>query len=92
MVNRDGIHYSGSCQNDMSSFVRGQVPGERIAQMFEQAGLFCFLDYRESEPSWVQLKLGVCAEHLPKLEKLERLVIEAGRVITPEIIAEAVKG
>jgi hypothetical protein len=75
------------CQNDMSFFVESREAGERIHALFTAAGLSGWLDYRPSEPSWVQYKLGVCPKHLHLLEQLETACQQNGNQITPEIIA-----
>lgn len=76
-------------KSDMSSFVADRESGLRVAAMFEDAGMFGWLDYRPSEPQWVQFKLGACARHLAVLERLANLVSKNGSILTPEIIAAA---
>lgn len=77
-------------QPDMASFVPDRTTGEKVVNMFQDVGLHAHLDYRPSEPKWIQVKLGACQQHLPNLQTLEKLAIGAGREISSEIIAQAI--
>jgi hypothetical protein len=87
----DGVHYRGhgyhSNQPDMAAFVDSKEAGERVVGMFQQQGSRAFLDFRPSEPNWVQVKIGACDDHLPNLEGLQTLVHETDGMITPTMIA-----
>lgn len=78
------------CQPDMASFVKDRAAGLRVHSMFAEAGLVGTLDYRPTEPQWVQYKLGACEEHVPFLKRLAGLVAANEGQITPELIREAV--
>ena len=87
----DGIHYRGayySCQPDMASFVESQKAGQRVVELFNTEGSKAFLDFRPSEPKWVQVKVGACEQHLPRLQRLRELTGTSG-TITREMIQEA---
>jgi hypothetical protein len=74
-------------QDDMAAFVAGREGGERVVAMFEAAGAHARLDFRESEPNWVQVKIGACPMHKPNLVLLGYMTATKGE-ITPKILAE----
>ena len=87
----DGVHYSGgyhSVQPDMSAYVDDKKSGESVVAMFKAEDSKAFLDFRPSEPDYVQVKVGACETHLPNLVELQRLA-SAHNTITPKIIREA---
>jgi len=57
--------------NNIAAFVESKQAGERIVEFF--GGFGAWLDYREYEPDWIQVKIGACDEHLPNLKKLAEL-------------------
>jgi hypothetical protein len=87
-----GIGGEGTLLPDMASFVDGHDGGKRVETMIRQAGYRCFLDFRPSEPEWVQVKLGACTAHFPCLERLADLIIANNCYINEEILKEAVEG
>ena len=73
--------------DNISGFVYSKESGERIVNgMFNNVG--AWLDYREREPNWIQVKIGACSEHLENLKKLNELTIESG-TITKEMVDQA---
>lgn len=86
----DNVHYSGACQPDMASFVKDLLEGLLVQALFVDMGLHCYLDYRPSEPNWVQLKLGACDAHAVLLTCLSGRVFDAGNRINREILASIV--
>jgi hypothetical protein len=62
-------------QHNIAGFVECREAGERVVKMF---GRGARLDYRESEPDRVQVKIGACDDHLPRLRALDHAVREAG--------------
>jgi len=68
--------------HNLSGFVKSKEDGERIVEMFN--GL-AFLDYRENEPDWIQVKVGVVDTFLTNLEYLEILVKEDGFITKEKI-------
>ena len=73
--------------DNISGFVYSKESGERIVDgMFNNVG--AWLDYREREPNWIQVKIGACPEHLENLKKLNELTIESG-TITKEMVDQA---
>lgn len=74
---------------DLSGFVRTKAAGERILAMvhevLETDKCESYLDYRPSEPTWIQFKFQSSEFDLEKLNKLSR---EANNVITKEIIKQ----
>lgn len=79
---RDGKgHY---VLNNISAYVRCKESGERVVGMFKQGA---WLDYRDFEPDYVQVKVGACDQHKPNLKRLDGLVRDG--IITSERIAEA---
>lgn len=77
-------HAQGLMGN-ISAFVDNREDGERIVEMFNNHGVY--LDYRESEPNWIQVKILACTEHLPDLQLLNRAILTG--MITPKIIEDA---
>jgi hypothetical protein len=73
-------------KDNIAAFVASKTAGKRVVAMFN--GL-ARLDFRPSEPKWIQVKVGVTKENLPALEALHNLVRQNDNKITPEIIAEA---
>lgn len=72
------------CYSNIAAFVQCKASGERVVAMF---GKGAWMDYRESEPDRIQVKVGACKEHFSALEKLHKIT-EDGR-ITAERIKEA---
>jgi hypothetical protein len=71
--------------SNISGFVVSKESGEKVVAMFQHGAR---LDYREHEPSWIQVKIGACKEHYANLQKLGELT--AGEnVITPKKVADA---
>jgi len=54
--------------NNMAAFVQTKDEGEKVAKIFQTGAR---LDYRPSEPNWIQVKIGACKKHLPNLERLD---------------------
>jgi hypothetical protein len=75
-------------QSDMSAFVSDKSAGERVVVMYEELGLYAKLDFRPSEPNWVQVKVGACNKHLPNLEKLTETCSKDNK-ISPFKIAQS---
>jgi hypothetical protein len=75
---------------DLAGFVKCKQAGERIVAMF--AGALgkepkTYLDYREKEPDWIQVKVH---KEEADVDKLYELTKETG-IITAEIISNIVK-
>lgn len=64
-------HKSDGAQADMAAFVADREAGERVVAMFKEAGATAHLDYRPSEPQWVQVKIGACKAHEANLKLLQ---------------------
>ena len=76
---------------DLSGFVKSKEAGERIVNMFKRAlnksDIRTWLDFRPSEPTWIQVKVqGEEAD----LEKLYELTQDTG-IITEDIVKSVVK-
>jgi hypothetical protein len=73
---------------NQSGFVTSKESGERIVALFEHGA---FLDYRQYEPDWIQVKVGACKKHVPNLQKLYSLVMDdRDMIISAKIIALAI--
>ena len=72
--------------HNIAAFVASKDAGERIVAMFERGA---WLDYREYEPNWIQVKIGACDKHKQNLELLERLTIEEKGFITADMVVRA---
>lgn len=72
---------------NISGFVRSKAAGERVVKMFDGRAR---LDWRESEPNWIQVKVGVIEEHKEVLVRLFDAVMTCEGMLTPEIIKWAI--
>lgn len=57
-------------QTDMAAFVDGKQGGEAVVALFGNFGVKANLDFRPHEPTWVQVKLGACEDHVEILDKI----------------------
>ena len=73
--------------DNIAAFVTTGDAGQRIVAMFDSFRGGARLDFRESSPDHVQVKIGACPRHRPNLENLQT-ACEDGR-ITAERITEA---
>lgn len=74
--------------SNIAAFVQCKEAGERIVQMFKAGAR---LDYRDSEPDRVQVKIGSCEEHLGDLRRLADDASKEKR-ITKEMLVSAPRG
>ncbi len=74
---------------DFSSFVSSKETGESIMRLFETVGCHGYLDFRSSEPNWVQFKIVSCKEHKPNVEMLYKLICDNDGVLDAEILVKA---
>jgi len=63
-----GVNENSALHN-IAAFVNSKQDGELIVEWFNQRAR---LDFRESEPNWIQVKVGACDAHLPNLEALAK--------------------
>lgn len=80
---------------DLSCFVRSKEAGERVVRMFnnirtkeEENNFSCYLDYRPTEPLWIQIKIGYDEIGEKNASALAQLIALDG-IITVEKILEA---
>ena len=80
---------------DLACFVKSKEAGQRITDMinkineeFEGKSFSCWLDYREHEPNWIQVKINY-PDELRALF-LSGLIAENGNVITEDIVRKAI--
>ena len=52
---------------NISAFVDSKEDGETIVSWFKRGA---YLEFRSSEPDWLQVKIGACKQHKDNLEKL----------------------
>lgn len=71
---------------DMACFVSKEA-GERIVKHLDGRA---YLDFRPSEPNWVQLKLIVEEEHKPVLVRLYDALVVSEGMIRPRLLAWAI--
>jgi hypothetical protein len=74
------------CAANIAAFVVSREAGERVVSML---GGRARLDFREYEPNWLQVKLGVSKGHEAVLQRLYDATSSSGNVITPRMIAWA---
>lgn len=70
---------------NISGFVSSREDGQKVVDMF---GGYARLDYREHEPNWIQVKVGVEKEHEEMLDRL-MIAINDG-ILTPKRLAWAI--
>jgi hypothetical protein len=70
---------------NIAAFVASRQDGEAIVRLFGQGA---WLDYRDFEPNWIQVKVGACQIHLGALERLHQIT-KRSRSIDAEAIAAA---
>lgn len=81
---KDGLG-EGSTHANLAAFVESRAAGEAVVALFRDLGLTARVDYRESEPTWIQVKLGVCRAHQASLRLLDRVT-----AVNDEISAQAI--
>lgn len=74
-----------SLKSSMAAFAENKESGEKMVELFKSSGFHAKLDYRDSEPNWVQVKIGACKEHQNMLENLYALTCQK-RTITKDIL------
>ena len=67
----------GKLNDNVSGFVKSKSDGEKIKKMFKK---HISLDYRPSEPNYIQVKIGACEKHLEKLRKLVKHTHRSGTI------------
>ncbi len=82
-----GRKYKMSLHTNIAGFAQCKDAGVRIVEMFKGKG--CWMDYRDFEPDYIQVKIGACKEHLDNLRKLMNLTREADGIITDAMIKAA---
>lgn len=82
----------GASDWDCSGFVVSKLAGERLLRLVKYVLEWdepkSWLDFRESEPNWIQFKFDATEFDVVLLDKLSK---EAGGVITEEILRKCVK-
>ena len=63
--------------HNIAAFVDTKEEGEKIVNMFVRGA---YLDWRKSEPEWIQVKVGACTQHLPNLQKLNIITSYYNRI------------
>jgi hypothetical protein len=76
-----------SLNSNIAAFVDGRPGGEAVVALFTELGCAAVLDFRPSEPTWVQVKVGACPDHAANLIALNAAVTE-----TTTIDAAAITG
>jgi hypothetical protein len=76
--------------SNIAAFVKSKEDGLQIVTWFERGAR---LDWRDSEPNWIQVKIGACDKHMPNLYRLmedtawycriRKSTIEAVRNLSP---------
>ncbi|MGM9878178.1 MAG: hypothetical protein ACI33S_05985 [Bacilli bacterium] len=86
--NPRGVGYNLTC------FVKSKEAGQRITDMinkinkeYDNKGFSCWLDYREYEPLWIQVKINYPNETKAKI--LADLIADNGNIITEDIVRKA---
>ena len=69
---------------NMAAFVDSKESGERIVKMFKTGA---YLDYRDYEPNWIQVKVGACEKHTPNLKALQ--FFTQNGIITQDMVNES---
>lgn len=72
-------------RSNISGFVRSREDGKHVVEIF---GGYARLDYRDYEPNWIQVKVGVEKEHKEVLDRL--MVACSDNFLTPKKLAWAI--
>lgn len=72
----------GSLLANLSGFVTSKEDGEAIVAMFSAGAR---LDYRPSEPNWIQVKVGACEAHIKHLQELSHSISLHGYIIRQHV-------
>lgn len=72
--------------SNISCFVQTKEEGEEAQKWFQGS----YLDYRDFEPNWIQLKIGACAEHYGELQRLNKF-LHANSTVSKQDIKERFK-
>lgn len=80
---------------DVSGFVKSKVAGERLLRMvklvLETDEPISYLDYRETEPDWIQFKFSPKEFDIKKLEEMADRGVDDDGIITLEILYKCKK-
>ena len=79
----------GTPVDNISAFVESEEEGELIVEVFFNG--YARLDYRESEPNWIQVKFGTCAHCKPAMSELMRLTRD-GTIYERDVILSKLMG
>lgn len=63
--------------SNISGYVNSKADGEKVVALFNGNA---FLDYREREPNYIQVKIGACKKHKVNLTVLSDLLCERGMI------------
>jgi len=74
--------------DNVAAFVASKEEGEEIVSWFFDGR--ARLDYRPSEPNWIQVKVGACKKHVPNLEQLYNASSVYGRLRKKDV-ADAIQ-
>lgn len=73
---------------NLSGFVESKEDGEEVVKMFSRGA---WLDYREREPNWIQVKVGACKEHEGNLSWLSLMTHASHNKICREMVEDAAR-
>lgn len=79
---------SDGLKDDFASFVKSRADGEKAVEWFRSYGLITTLDYRPSEPDWVQVKTAACDQHKYHLRYLRSMIQTNGNVLSKGMLGE----
>lgn len=74
---------TNSYMSNISAFVKSKAEGEKIVEWF---GFGAWLDFREHERDWIQIKIGACDNHIPQLESLSKKTTVHGIIRQVDIL------
>lgn len=77
---------SGMMDN-IAAFVNSKSDGDKILPWFNKSFDCAYLDYREYEPNWIQVKVGACEKHTEALKLLDALTSTHG-VIREHVVQQ----
>ena len=72
--------------DNFSGFVQSKEDGEKIVAMFKSGA---WLDYRDFEPNWIQVKVGACKAHEPNLLWLQMVTQASKNRIMQRMVDDA---
>lgn len=88
----DGKDSPSMYRRNISLFVHSKADGEKVVDWFKADDYNgAWLDFREYEPNYLQVKMGACSDHYQKLVQLSQIIEENGDVLHIQDVRDLLK-